>query len=193
MEYLSVNASNEVNPTQLLQDTLKTTYVELVRVAALRIPLDLEQQVNPAALGLETTITAPLIELLQLLNVYVEKGSYELDHHRGVLGDFKTTSMIDFDDPEDKDYKLEDVDEEDSDEEGSDEDTTMQDSSKREFKREWFISFPAVVLEQIAQKVMDPRLPFWKCYYQVCFFFHLLFLSLFLFCYLFHLTRYIST
>lgn len=150
--YLRKHASWEVNPYNSLPRHLQEIYIQLIRVAALRVPLDLERQVDPKKWGIpNATSTAPLAELIQLLNAYIERNSY---YNRDVVASL-AGPLHKEKDPDDGDYNSED------------DDVSMWDA---EYKNPvtWLISFPPVVLDEIASTVQHQQLPFWRCYYEVC-------------------------
>lgn len=118
-------------------------------------------------------ITVPLLELLQLLNVYVARSSYRTDHHGG-LATLTSPGELE-EDLEDEDYNEEDGEDIDFEEDSPgnfEGDTLMLDQNaendQKTYQDMWLISFPAVVLDEISSRETNEQLPFWKCYYQVC-------------------------
>lgn len=157
-EYLKKHASGELNPYNSLPEKLQSIYIQLIRVAALRVPLDLERQVNPKMWGIPSAIsTAPLAELIQLLNVYIERSYY----NRAAL------SLPKDDDDNDDEYVVED-DDQGQDKDGDTDDNASMSDAEHNNAVTWFISFPQVVLDEIASTIQHPYLPFWRCYYEVC-------------------------
>ena len=71
---LDKDGKKEISPITALDPSLHAIYLELVRIGSLRIPINLNKVVRPQAWGLPSSeIKVPMLELVQLFNLYIEE------------------------------------------------------------------------------------------------------------------------
>lgn len=151
-EELHETATGEVNALSTLPEPMQQLYIELIRVAALCVPLNLSQDIDPSLWGFPASYCkVPLLELVQILNLYVARGPhcYTRELLAALVGSSQGFS-------EDGDSDVTDMDVSNS-----------ESGSINESAKLCYILFPEIVLDEIAANIQHPRLPFWSSYYKV--------------------------